>query len=367
MFRALPHLAGFPLPLALMLGARLGGAWTFLPLVLLLGVLPIVDWIAGLNVRNAGEDAEALTASPWFRAITWLWVPAQIAMLVWAVDRVAAGGLTAVELVGLTVSTGLIAGTVGITFAHELVHRPGAFELALGEVLLATTSYSHFAIEHVYGHHRRVGTPEDPATARAGESLYRFLPRCVAGSVASAWRFEIDRLARRGRGPWHPSNRMLRYAATQAAMYLAVAAVWGGGAAAFLAAQAIVAFGILETINYIEHYGLERREIAPGQYERIAACHSWNSSHRVSNWLLINLARHSDHHLTAAKRYQVLDHVAEAPQLPAGYGAMFIAALLPPLWRRLMDPRVAAWRHLSHGAPPHIPARSQARRARPVR
>ena len=351
MSRALPHLAGFPLPLALMLGARLGGVWTFLPLALLLGVLPILDWIAGLNSRNAGDEADELSANAWFRAITWAWVPVQIAMLAWAVDHVAAGGLTAVEWVGLTLSTGLIAGTVGITFAHELVHRPGAFELALGEVLLATTSYAHFAIEHVYGHHRRVGTREDPATARAGESLYRFLPRCVGGSLTSAWRFEVQRLARRGRGPWHPSNRMLRYGATQVGLYAAVASYWGPAGAAFLASQAVVAFLILETINYIEHYGLERRQIGPGRYERIAAQHSWNSCHRLSNWLLINLARHSDHHLTAAKRYQVLDHVAEAPQLPAGYAAMFIAALLPPLWRRLMDPRVDAWRRMHHEVP----------------
>jgi alkane 1-monooxygenase len=348
MARALPHLAGFPLPLTLVLGARLGGAWTFLPVALLLGVLPVVDWIVGLNVRNAGEEANELGANPWFRAITWLWVPAQIAMLVWAVDHVAAGGWTPLELVGLTLSTGLIAGTIGITFAHELVHRPGAFELGLGEVLLATTSYAHFAIEHVYGHHRRVGTPADPATARAGESLYRFLPRAVAGGVVSAWRFEVNRLERRGLGPWHRSNRMLRYAATQVAMYTTAAWLWGSSGALFLAAQAAVAFLILETINYIEHYGLERREIGPGRYERVMPWHSWNSSHRVSNWLLINLARHSDHHLAAAKRYQVLDHVAEAPQLPAGYGSMFVAAMVPPLWRRLMDPRVAAWRRMHH-------------------
>lgn len=344
MRRAFPHLVGFVLPAALVAGARLGGVWTFLPLALLLGVLPLVDAIAGLNLRNASEEAGELSANVWFRAVTWLWVPAQIAMLAWAVNHVAAGGLPLLELAGLTLSTGLIAGTVGITFAHELVHRPGAFELALGEILLGTTSYAHFAIEHVYGHHRRVATPEDPATARAGESLYRFLPRCIAGSLAGAWRFEAGRLARRGRSRWHPSNRMLRYAATQVVMYAAVATWWGAAGAGFLAAQAAIAFMLLETINYIEHYGLERRQLAPGRYERVMPWHSWNSSHRVSNWLLINLARHSDHHLAAGKRYQVLDHVADAPQLPAGYGAMFIAAMVPPIWRRLMDPRVAAWR-----------------------
>jgi alkane 1-monooxygenase len=347
--RALPHLAGFALPAALVLGVRLGSGWTFLPVALLLGLLPLIDWIVGLNLVNPGEDEPELSANVWFRAVTWLWVPVHFAMLAWAIDLVAAGSLSLTELAGLTISTGLVAGTVGITFAHELVHRPGAFERGLGETLLASAAYAHFAIEHVYGHHRRVGTPDDPATARPGESLYRFLPRCVAGSVVSAWRFEVERLGRRRRGPWHVSNRMLRYAVTEGALYGAVLWLSGAPGVLFLAAQSVLAFSLLETINYIEHYGLERRELAPGRYERIMPWHSWNSSHRISNWLLINLARHSDHHLVASKRYQVLDHVDQAPQLPAGYGAMFLAALCPPLWRRVMDPRVDAWRreHLS--------------------
>jgi len=342
--RALPYLGGFVLPVALVLGVRLGGAWTFLPMALLLGFLPIADWFAGLNLENPGRDQPELSENVWFRAITWLWVPMQLAMLAWSVLQVTSGRLTAIETIGLTVSAGLITGSIGITFAHELVHRPGAFELALGEVLLATVSYTHYAIEHVYGHHRYVGTPRDPATARFGESIYRFLPRCIAGSLASAWAFEVDRLARRGRQRWHPSNRMLRYGAAQLAMYGSVAWLWGMPGVLFVAGQAILAFALLETINYIEHYGLERRELAPGNYERIMPWHSWNSSHRLSNWLLINLARHSDHHLVASKRYQVLDHVDAAPQLPAGYGAMFLAALCPPIWHRLMDPRVEAWR-----------------------
>lgn len=341
MLQAAPHLAGFVLPLALVAGVEWGGPWTFLPLALLLGFLPIADWLAGLNAQNQEPE---LAGNVWFRAITWLWVPVQIGMVSWAMLQIAGGQLTTLESIGMTTSTGLIAGGVGITFAHELIHRPGRFELALGEILLATTSYTHFAIEHVYGHHRHVGTPRDPATARFGESLYRFLPRCVGGSIASAWRFEVDRLARRGRRRWHPSNRMLRYVSTQIAMYAAVGSIWGPRAVLFLASQALLAFSLLETINYIEHYGLARQEVAPGRFERVMPWHSWNSSHRLSNWLLINLARHSDHHLVASKRYQVLDHVEAAPQLPAGYGAMLLAALCPPLWRRVMDPRVVAWR-----------------------
>jgi len=340
--RALPHLAGFLLPPALVAGAMLGGVWTLLPLALVLGVLPVVDLLAGINASSAGDGAGPLSANIWFRAITWLWVPAHAAMVMWATSIAAFSPLSRLEIAGLAVSTGVIAGAIGITFAHELIHRPGRFERALGEILLSLTTYPHFAIEHVYGHHRHVATPRDPATARLGESLYRFLPRCVFGSVRSAMAIEAARLRKRGRSPWHWSNRFLRYAVVQIALYAPVASRWGVRGVVFFAAQAVVAFLLLETINYIEHYGLTRAEISPGRYEPVAPGHSWNSSHRVSNWLLINLARHSDHHLTAAKRYQILDHREDAPQLPAGYGTMFVAALIPPLWRRMMDPRVAA-------------------------
>jgi alkane 1-monooxygenase len=346
MARAFPYLSGFALPIALVAGVRLGGAWTFFPLVLLLVFLPVADWAAGLNLANPDEDDDALSENRWFRAVTWLWVPVHVAILIWAIEQASSGRLSGVELAGLTLSLGIIAGSVGITFAHELVHRPGRFEVALGEILLSATCYTHFTIEHVYGHHRHVGTPRDPATARFGEPLYAFIPRCVAGSLMSAWRFETGRLARRGRAVWHPSNRMIRYAATGLAIYAAITAAWGAAGALFFTAQAVLAFSLLETINYIEHYGLERRELAPGRYERVMPWHSWNSSHRLSNWLLINLARHSDHHLVASKRYQMLEHVDAAPQLPAGYGAMFLMALVPPLWRRIMDPRVSEWRRL---------------------
>ena len=347
MLCALPHLSGFVLPVAIVAGVRLGGVWTFLPVALLLGVLPLADWAAGVNLSNP-HDEDSLERNVWCRAVTWMWVPVQAALLVWALGQAVSGVLTALELAGLVLSTGLTAGTIGITFAHELVHRSHRFERALGEILLAMTSYTHFAIEHVYGHHRHVGTPRDPATARYGESIYGFVPRSVLGGVASAWRFEGERLRRRGRRPWHESNRMLRYAATQVILYVAISLWWGAAGTVFFAAQALLAIALVETINYIEHYGLERRELAPGRFERQMPWHSWNSSHRLSNWLLINLARHSDHHLVASKRYQTLEHLQAAPQLPAGYGAMFLAALCPPVWRRVMDPRVEKWRKAHH-------------------
>lgn len=343
MLRAAPHLLGFILPFAIVLGVRLGGVWTFLPVVLLLVALPILDAASGLDFSARSRDDE-LSRNPWFRLITWIWVVVQPVLLIWTMNQVASSAFSAFELVGVILSVGLTTGTVGITFAHELVHRSERFERALGEILLATTSYTQFAIEHVYGHHRHVGTPADPATARWGESLYAFVPRSVFGGARSAARFEAARLKKRGRAPWHPSNRVYRYALTQVAMYAAAWLAFGALATLVLALQAAVAIALVETINYVEHYGLVRREIAPGRYERIMPWHSWDSNHRLSNWVLINLARHSDHHMLASKRYQLLDPLEAAPQLPAGYGSMFLLALVPPLWRRTMDRRVAEWR-----------------------
>lgn len=350
--RALPHAIGFLLPPVIVWSARAGGAWAYLPVALLYGVMPVIDVLVGLDPRNPSADEEPpLGENAAFRVITWLWVPVQIALILWGLGQfetfVRAGAW--VDAAGLTLSVGLTCGAVGITFAHELIHRPGRFERALGDVLLASVSYPHFAIEHVHGHHRQVGTPHDPATARPGESVYAFLPRTIGGGIASAWRIESRRLAKQGATPLSPSNRMLRYAAIQIAVYAAVAARYGVPGILFFAVQSVLAFVLVEIINYIEHYGLARREIAPGQYERVMPWHSWDSTHRVSNWLLINLARHSDHHVAASKRYQVLHALERAPQLPAGYGVMLLVALAPPLWRKVMDPRVAAWRASSHG------------------
>lgn len=345
MLNALPHTIGIVIPAAIIVGAWLGGAWTFLPVALLYVGMPLIDAASGLNPSNPAEgDVSELSENPWFRAITWCWVPMQLALIGWALWFVARRAAPGVEQVGITISTGMATGAIGMTFAHELIHRPGKWERALGEVLLASVSYPHFAIEHVYGHHRYVGTYRDPATSRFGETLYRFLPRTLSGSVKSGWELEHARLLKRGRTMWSWRNRFLRYGLTQALIYSGLAA-WLGPVGIFaFAAQALVAVLLLETINYIEHYGLERQELSPGRYEPVLARHSWNSSHRVSNWLLINLARHTDHHLVASKRYQVLNHLEDAPQLPAGYGTMIVVAMVPPLWRRLMDSRAAHWR-----------------------
>jgi alkane 1-monooxygenase len=345
MLQAAPHAIGFVLPPAVVAGAILGGPWAFLPVALVYLLVPVLDAAAGLNPDSPqGDAAAALGANPWFRLITWTWVPVQLVLIAWTIGWLTGPSGTFLERIGVTLSLGITCGAIGLTFAHELVHRPDRWERGLGEALLASVSYPHFAIEHVFGHHRYVATLRDPATARFGEGLYRFLPRTIGGGLASAWRLERSRLLKRGRSMRSPHNRFIRYGAVQIAIYAGVWSAWGVRGVLVFAGQALVAVALLETINYVEHYGLVRRELSPGRYEPIAPAHSWNSCHRLSNWILINLARHADHHLVASKRYQVLDHLGEAPQLPAGYATMLMLALVPPLWRRVMDPRVLAWR-----------------------
>jgi alkane 1-monooxygenase len=347
---AVPFLAGFPLAPIVMMCVTEGGWWTFAPVLVVFVGVPILDVIGGM--AESARVSPDVDVNPWFKAVTWAWVPVQLGLVAWIIAMTTRGGLEPYEQVGAALSMGVTAGAIGITFAHELVHRSRPFERALGEILLASVSYTHFAIEHVHGHHRQVGTPHDPATARLGESFYRFLPRTLVGSVCSAWRLEVERLARRGRGAFSPGNRMLRYALTQAVIYGVVWRVYGAAGVAIFAGQAVVAFSLLEVINYIEHYGLARRQLASGKYERVLPQHSWNSAHRVSNIYLFNLARHSDHHYLASREYDRLRHYDDVPQLPTGYVGMVLLALFPPLWFHVMDQRLDAWQALACTAAP---------------
>lgn len=327
MLAALPYAIGLVLPAVVWLSAQAGGTWTWLTVAVLYVAFPVADALASLNpLRPNDDDVRHLEHNPWFRAVMWVWVPLHAALVGWAVWWTVTHDVSPWAWTGLLLSVGTVGGAIGITFAHELIHRSGGFERALGDAVLALVSYPHFAVEHVHGHHRHVATPLDPATARAGESFYRFWPRTVFGGLRHAW------MVRPG--------TMVRYAVTTAGLYAVVGWTCGREGVLFFALQGIVAFTLLEAINYVEHYGLQRRETASGRHERVGPQHSWDSSHRVSNWLLINLARHADHHLIASRRYQALASREQAPQLPAGYGTMLLVAFVPPLWRRLMDHRL---------------------------
>ncbi len=323
------------------------GGWTIL-LIPVYGwvLMPILDLLLGKNLTNPDPDTPDAELF-WFRLLTWVWFPIEIVLVfgtIWYVTHV--GGFSTLETFGLLFGIGVTTGTVGIVYAHELFHKPGWIERNLGDLLMALVLYGHFRTEHLLVHHPHVGTPRDTVTARYNEGFLRFFPRVLWQGPGSAWRAEKALLARAGRSPWHPSNPIFKYIGLQAG-FLSLAFVIGGWVAVGLfALQAFVAVWQLELTNYVEHYGLTRKYLGDGRYEPVRPHHSWDSAHRVSGLLLINLQRHADHHLHPARRYpllQVYDE-AEVPRLPTGYPPMTAMAMIPPLWRRVFNPRVRAWR-----------------------
>lgn len=341
---ALPFWLSFTLLPVVAVAGWLGGWWLLLLPLYAWVVMTAFDAVGGLNLDDADPNTPATLF--WHKMVTWCWPPLQITAIFVGVHYAATQMGTA-EAVGLMVSIGVISGAVGIVFAHELIHQRNRWEAAIGELLLATVLYAHFRTEHIHVHHRYVGTPRDPVTARYNESFWAFFPRVLWQQFVSAWTVEADRLARKNRSIASLRNPFWRYIGGGAA-FVALAYLTAGwvGVGLFLV-QAFVAVMHLELVNYIEHYGLVR-VIDPetGKYERVKPRHSWNASHRVTNWLLINLQRHSDHHFKPDRRYPLLQtYTAEsAPQLPYGYPMMVVMALNPLVFRRKMNPRVRAWR-----------------------
>jgi len=324
--------------------AQRGGLYTLVvPLLLTFVAVPIFDALMGIDTCNPADSAPSEVASAVFRLATWLAVPVQAAILLWGAWFTTRHSASSVELVGVVLAVGISGGVIGITVAHELVHRSSRVDRAFGGALLVMVSYLHWAIEHVAGHHRHVATPDDPATARLGEALPHFIVRSIGHGLASAWKIEAARNRRR-RIRSVARNRVLWCLLSSCGLAAALGFAFSPRAVWFFLAQSAIAVGFLETVNYIEHYGLERRRLATGGYERVTPLHSWNAAHRLTNALLFNLQRHSDHHVWPARRYFELRHHSESPQLPAGYAGMALLAMIPPLWRRVMHPRVAALR-----------------------
>jgi len=335
------HLLAFTVPLSVWVALFAHGAWTFLPLFLYFGLVPLAELALAPNPANLDEDARASVATSRFHDIAlYATVPFQIVTLLLFLVQVGEPGLAPLELLGRIVSMGILCGVVGINAGHELGHRRSPLARRLGDVLLLTALENHFTPYHNRGHHRHVATPADPATSRRGEALYRFWFRSQIGSYRLAWAIERDRLARLGR-PWYDAgNVMIRYTLLQLALLGAILAGFGPlGLGAFLAA-AIVGIALLETVNYIEHYGLVRERRPDGRYETVRHQHSWNSDHLLGRSLLFELSRHSDHHYRAGKHYPLLDSLPDSPQMPTGYPGMMLLAAVPPLWRRSMHPRL---------------------------
>jgi alkane 1-monooxygenase len=318
------------------LGAYLGGAWTFMAAA----ATPLC--LAGLDAA-LGDDAP-LAEPANGRMPRWLpriYIVLQLAAIVLAAAWVAQTSTSLAAAAGLALSLAVTTGVFGIVAAHEMIHSRSAGERALGLALLGSIFYMHFRIAHVYGHHRRAATFEDPASARMGEGLYAFLARSITGQFREAWVYEARRRRRAGRAAIGPGNRMVAYIAIEASLLFAIGLV-SGRALVFLFAIALVAVSLLESFNYVAHYGLSRCVSVQGRPEPLGPEHSWNSAKRMNNAALFNMGRHSDHHRRTTRRYAQLEKVRGAAELPSGYAAALLTALIPPLWRRVMDPRATA-------------------------
>jgi alkane 1-monooxygenase len=318
-----------------------GGMWYLGPL-LVFGLFPVLDMAIGLDPTNPPDSVlKFLEQDRYYRWCTYVFIPIQYAGLVFACWMWANGGLSLAENIGLALTMAVVGG-IAINTAHELGHKRASSEKWLSRVALAQTGYGHFFIEHNRGHHVKVATPEDPASSRLGEGFWVFLPRTVIGSLRSAWGIEAARLDRLGESPWSIHNDVLSAWAMTVALFAGLTLAFGPVVLPYLLVQAVIGFSLLEVVNYLEHYGLLRQKREDGRYERCRPEHSWNSNNVASNVLLYHLQRHSDHHANPTRRYQALRHVDEAPQLPTGYAGMIVLAWFPPLWRRVMDPRLLA-------------------------
>lgn len=345
---------GAALPFALSLGlvplavfvAMQGGWWILLLPLSTWYLFTGLDFLLGLNTQNPDPDTPENQLF-WYRLITLIWGPVQLfAIFGLLVYVTASGHLTRFEEWALFAGLGVLSGTIGITYAHELMHQKPKVERWLADILLASVLYAHFRSEHLLVHHRYVGTPRDPVTARYGESFWRFFPRVLWQCLVSAFIAEKAMLARKGLPWWHHTNPFWRYASLQAG-FVVLSALIGGWWGVFLfGTQAFWAVFQLELVDYVEHYGLTRKHLGGGRYEHVQPRHSWNAAHQASNWLLINLQRHSDHHYKPSRRFPLLQtyDADEAPQLPFGYPVMTMAALSPTIWAKVMNPRVREWR-----------------------
>lgn len=348
----LSHAAPFALSLTLLplvfLAAKYGGWALLLPPMGTWWLYTILDAAMGRDTDNPDLDTPD-NALFWYRLITMIWFPVQAILIygtIWFVSG--ADHLNGWEKLGVFFGVGVLTGAVGIVYSHELMHQSNKLERWLADLLLATVLYSHFRTEHLLVHHPYVGTPRDGVTARYNEGFHRYFLRVVTHGSLSAWKAERAMLARRDLNAFDAANPFWRYGTLQLAAMLLALILGGWVGLGLFIFQASVAIWQLELTNYVEHYGLTRKYLGDGKYEHVKPHHSWNSDQKASNWLLINLQRHSDHHYKPSRRFPLLQTYSdsEAPQLPFGYPVMTVAAMIPPLWRRVMNKRVRKWRGL---------------------
>ena len=339
--RDLKYLFAYTVPISTLVSFSSYGVGTYTAVFYAFVLLPILDVVLGKDSSNlTDEKANTKKINKIFDWMLYVNLPVVYGLMCYGFIKVYSNDYTLFEMTGICLSAGILLATNGINVAHELCHRKKYFEKAIGKALFLPCLYMHFYIEHNFGHHVNVGTPDDGATAKYKQNVYSFWITSVSKQYLDAWKKQIQLLKIKKNGFFSVKNDMLWYLIFQPSYLVVIIMVFSTKVFLFALISGVISFLFLECINYIEHYGLKRLKMPSGRYERVQAHHSWNSNHNIGRIVLYELTRHSDHHFKASKKYQILDCHDEAPQLPFGYPASILLSLVPPLWFYFINPLV---------------------------
>ncbi len=339
--RDLKYLFAYTVPLAALISVLSSGMGTFSAPIYTFIVIPLLEIISvDFDQKYTPEQKEKRLSNFLFDFLLYLNIPFVFGVLAYGLFNLSSIDYTTLEYIGIILSLGILLATNAINVAHELGHRTTQFERTLSKLLLLPCLYMHFYLEHNFGHHKNVATPLDPATSKINQTVYHFWLVSVVQQYRNAWKIQFQLLQQQQLPFLSIKNDMLWYSLIQP-LYLGLIYFFFGSFALMVAVMVgVISFLFLETINYIEHYGLQRKKLPSGRYERVQPHHSWNSNHIIGRIVLYELTRHSDHHFKAAKKYQLLENITDSPQLPFGYPTSILLSFVPPIWFRLMNHRV---------------------------
>jgi len=339
-FKFLKYFLAFTVPFLAYFSFNGHGVITYAPMIQAFLIIPLFELFFKSNDKNLSEAEEEMAKNDRnYDYILYLTVPI-VYFLLWEFLGSMSETMSIYDKIGRILSMGLICGAIGINIGHELGHRNNKFEQFLSKTLLLSSLNMHFFIEHNRGHHKRVSTKEDPASARYGENIFSFWIRSILTGYISAWRLEQIKLKRFNKSFFSLNNEMILFQLIQLILIFSIYYLFGINILMYFIISALIGILVLETVNYIEHYGLQRKIKGDGKYERIQPYHSWNSNHPLGRLMLFELSRHSDHHYNSFRKYQILRNHDKSPEMPTGYPGMMILALIPPLWFLVMNKRV---------------------------
>jgi alkane 1-monooxygenase len=335
------YLLAYSIPIVGVLGIYFGGIWSYGALLFAFVILPILELLLPIDEKNYTEiEVAERLKNVLFDVLLYINVPIVYGSILFALYKVTHANLSIFEIIGITISLGIILGANGINVAHELGHRENLMERVLGKILLIPSHYTHFFIEHNHGHHLHVSTPEDPSTAKYNQNLYHFWIQTVTGTYSKAWQIQKKLNQVEKRSWFSIKSDMFWFTIIQFSYLVLIYYLFGKTGFIVALFAGIVGLLLLETINYIEHYGLKRNQLASGRFERVSEKHSWNSNHVLGRIILYELTRYSDHHFKSQKKYQILEYYDISPQMPYGYPTSIVLSFFPPLWFAVMNKRI---------------------------